>query len=264
MNVRVIRWVAPLVVLLGNPSLIPAQSSAEPHSPSPGAAIATQRPDEREFDPKEYDIPELNGVEVARGSFLVNGKLPRALADYTAEVSGIKQHISIFENGIVSINMEGAGGTIRKKVLLPPDALGRYREALSAEALVDEPYGNAGPNNDKALLRIYREDGTWAERRFNPTLIQSATMAKPLTILSDLLRALSEDREVTNTLTNYVPRVGDQLISDDEHIYRVVRLLDGGNYVELMSTRDPLTLYVAAKDLNQYFVGKRRVAKRDE
>lgn len=264
MSVRVIRWVCSLAIVLGIPAPLLPQQTAEPSSPAPGAAMATQRPDMRESDSKKYDIPELNGVEVARGSFLVNGKLPRALADYTAQVSGIKQHISIFENGIVAVNMEGAGGTIRKKVLLPPDALERYRQALSAEALVDEPRGNAGPNSDKALLRIYRDDGTWVERRFNPTLIQSATMAQPLTILTDLLRVLSEDREVTNTLTNYVPRVGDQLISDDEHIYRVIRLLHEGTYVELRSTRDPLTLYVAAKDLNQYFVGKRRVSKPDE
>lgn len=263
MSVCVIRW-AGCILFFGLPFAAVGQQSSEPASPAPGSAISTPLSDGRRLDLSRYEIPELAGAEVARGSFLVDGRLPRPVADYSATVGGINQRISIFENGIVSVTMAGAGGTIRKKILLPPDALINYKRVLSAEALVDEPRPPDGPNRDKAQLRIYREDGTFTERFFNPTLIQSATMGKPLAILNDLLRALSEDREVSNTLTGYRPKVGDQLVSDDEQTYRVVRVLQGGDFVELMSTRDPLTLYVATKDLHQYFIGKRKFAKADE
>lgn len=263
MSVCVIRWAA-CVLYLGLPVAALCQQSSEPSAPAPGSAISTPLSVDRQLDLSRYEIPELAGAEVARGSFLVNGRLPNPVADYSATVGEITQRISIFDNGIVAVNMRGAGGTIRKKIMLPPDALNNYRNALSAEALIDEPRPPAGPNRDKALLRIYRQDGSYAERVFNPTLIQSATLGKPLAILNDLLRALSEDREASNTLTGYRPKVGDQLISDDEQTYRVVRVLQDGDFVELMSTRNPMTLYVATKDLHQYFIGKRKFAKPDE
>lgn len=227
-------------------------------APAPGSALSLPMPTSRQGDLRRYEIPELAGAEVAHGSNLIEGRLPYPIADYSAMVGKISQRISIFENGIIAVSMKGAGGTIRKRIRIPPDALEAYRKALEAQALEDFWSQPPGTTADRAVLRIYRDDRSHVERIFNPTIVQSASIDRPLQILSDLLRALSEDREATNPLTGYTPRVGDHLVSDDEQTYRIVAILQNGEYLELVSTREPLTLYVAMKDLHNYFIGRRR------
>jgi len=231
-------------------------------APAPGSALSLPVPNSRQMDMSRYDIPELAGAQAAHGSHLVEGRLPRPVADYSALVGKVQQRISIFENGIVAVSMKGAGGTIRKRIRIPPDALEAYRKALQAEALDEFINQTLSSTSDRAVLRIYRDDRSHVERTFNPTFVQSAFIDQPLNILKDLLRALSEDREATNPLTGYTPRVGDHLVSDDEQTYRVVAILQNGEYLELVSTREPLTLYVATKDLHNYFIGRRKTPPR--
>lgn len=259
-----IRWAVSLLCLI-LPSLATAQQPQSESAPPPGSAIAVPLPPSDQIDRRRYEVPELSGAEVARGSFLIEGRLPRPVADYSATMAGIRQRISLFENGIIAVSMTGTGGTIRKRILIPAEALQQYRRSLDPEVLADlPPTQTAGPTQDRAALRIYRQDGSIVERTFNPMVVQSVTLGKPILILNDVLRVLSEEREISNSLTGYTPKVGDHLIADDEQIYRVVRVLQNGEYVELISTREPLTLYVATKDLHNYFIGKRRAPKRDE
>ena len=261
MRVCVIRW-AVFLLCLALP--LPAEPQSE-SSPSPGSAIAVPIPPDEQIDRRRYEVPELAGAEVARGSFLIEGRLPRPIADYSATMAGIRQRISLFENGIVAVSMTGTGGSIRKRIIIPPDALQQYKRSLDPDLLADLPVTQtAGPNQDRAALRIYRGDGSMVERTFNPTIVQTVTLGKPIHILNDVLRVLSEEREVSNSLTGYAPKVGDHLIADDEQTFRVVRVLQNGEYVELISTREPLTLYVATKELSNYFIGKRRAPKRGE
>lgn len=229
-----------------------------PGAPTPGSALSLPMPTSRQADLSRYEIPELAGAEVVRGSHLVDGRLPYPLADYSATVGKLTQRISIFENGIIAVSMKGAGGSIRKRIRIPPDALEAYRKVLEAETLDTFWSQPPGTTADRAVLRIYRDDRSHVERTFNPTIVQSASIDRPLQILNDLLRALSEDREATNPITGYTPRVGDHLVSDDEQTFRVVAVLQNGEYLELVSTREPLTLYVAMKDLHNYFIGRRR------
>lgn len=266
MSVCVIRWVVGASCLAAAVFAAPQEGTPELRDTSPGDAISIPLPTSRMLDLQKYEIPELAGAEVARGSYLVDGKLPRPVADYVASMAGIRQRLSIFENGVVSISMKGTGGTIRKRLIIPPDALAAYKEALDAESLMEAPdhVETMNPTKDYASLRIYRPDGSVVERKFNPTVVQNIAVGKPTMILNDLLRALSEDREATSSLTGYKPRVGDQLIADDEQIYRIVRIVGEGKYVELMSTREPLTLYVAVKDLHNYFIGRRRSSRHNE
>jgi hypothetical protein len=81
------------------------------------------------------------------------------------------------------------------------------------------------------------------------------TLGTQITPLRDLLRAMSEDREVTSTVAGYEPKAGDELVADDHKTYRVVRVVDGANVVELKCLDAPTTIYVAKKDLNLYFIG---------
>lgn len=266
MSVCVIRWVVVASFLAAAVFAAPQEGTPDLRDTSPGDAISVPIPTSRMLDLQRYEIPELAGAEVARGSYLVDGKLPRPVVDYVASMAGIRQRLSIFENGVVSISMKGTGGTIRKRLIIPPDALAAYKQALDAESLMEAPdhIETMNPTKDHASLRIYRDDGSVVERTFNPTVVQNIAVGKPTMILNDLLRALSEDREATSSLSGYKPRVGDQLIADDEQTYRVVRIIDEGKYVELMSTRQPLTLYVAVKDLHNYFVGRRRSSRHHE
>ena len=49
-------------------------------------------------------------------------------------------------------------------------------------------------------------------------------------------------------------KVGDQLVGDDQKVYRVTRIADG-DIVELQCLSQPTRLYVEMKDLYHYFIG---------
>ena len=66
---------------------------------------------------------------------------------------------------------------------------------------------------------------------------------------------------MTNSVANYQAQVGDQLVGDDQKIYRVMRIADG-HIVELQCLSQPTRLYVEMKDLYLYFIGTPGVASR--
>src|SRR5438105_15901431 len=111
---------------------------APPHDitmvdPAPlGGAIAVPLPEAQRRKLKRYDLPELAGARQALGSQLIDGNLPKPLIELMAVESTVRQRISIFEGGLVVIDVSGAGGTIRKKVIIPDDALKSYRKSTSA------------------------------------------------------------------------------------------------------------------------------------
>ena len=72
--------------------------------------------------------------------------------------------------------------------------------------------------------------------------------------LEDLLRAISLDRTVTNSVADYQPQVGDELVSDDRKTWRVERVMN--EIVELRCLGQPSIVYIDKKDLYNYFVGK--------
>ena len=205
---------------------------------------------------KKYDIPDLAGAEQALGSQLIDGRLRKPLVDYIVQEGPVEQRISIFEGGLVVINMTGAS-TIRKRMLIPKDALTAYTGAVSAKALraIDGRELVPSEATRRSQLRVYDADGTFVERKFHPGKILPKSLTDQITPLRDLLRAISEDREVTSSIAGYEPSPGDELVADDQKVYRVMRVVD--LVVELRCITAPTTIYVAKKDLNQYFVGKR-------
>lgn len=223
-----------------------------------GGAIATPLPERQQRRLKRYEIPELSGATQAIGSQLINGELPRPLLDYVVRTSAVDQRISFFEGGLVVVRMTGAGGTILKRVVIPPDALENYLRVTSAARLREVRIHDLSDPTERrrAFLRIYEKDGTFVERVFDPAGTRPRTLQAQITPIEDLLRALSEDRTVTSTVANYNPQVGDELVADDRKVWRVARIIDESGIVELRCTSAPTIMYVARKDLYNYFVGR--------
>jgi len=229
-------------------------SKVDPASPS--SAIATPLPENQRRMLKKYDIPDLAGARQALGSQLIDGRLPRPLIDFLTRDGGVEQRVSIFEGGLVVINMTGAA-TIFKRVIIPPDALAAYQKAASPASLrgVDQTWLALPEIDRRSQLRVYDDDGAYVERVFNPGRVLPKALGDAIAPLRDLLRAISEDRQVTTTLAGYEPQEGDELVADDHNIYRVARVVNG-TVVELKCMTAPTTIYIDKKDLSQYFIGK--------
>ena len=223
---------------------------------APDTVIATPTPNAQQRRMKKYDMPELAGAKQVLGSQLIDGRLPKPLADYVVREAGLEQRVSIFEGGLVVVKMTGAT-SIFKKVIIPPDALASYLRTINAEAVraIDAHALIAPEEGQRALLRVYSDDGTFAERAFHPNRVLPKPLNDQLSPLRDLLRAVSEDRGVTTSIANYEPKEGDELVADDHKVYRVMRIVDGAGVVELKCLDAPTTMYVAKKDLHLYFMG---------
>jgi hypothetical protein len=241
----------------------PPHDSSGVDSAGIGSAIATPLPMSERRRLERYEIPELAGARQAIGSQTIDGELPKPIVDFITHAGIVTQRLSIFEGGLVVVQMTGAGANIRKRLLLPADAASVYVRNLSPDRLATlpkEPAFKIRPNDD-AMLRLYRFDGTVVERHFDPALLMSKTLADQVAPLQDLIRAISIDREVTNSIANYDPATGDLLVADDSRVYKVIRVFGAPPIVELRCVNQPTSIYVAKKDLYNYFIGRREPAE---
>ena len=256
-----------MIILLALAMSAFAQSAPPPTSEPPhditgvdaaplGGAISVPLPEKERRRLKKYEIPELVGSRQAIGSQLIDGRLRKPILDYITEQGPIHQRLSLFEQGLVVIDAHGAGGTIRKKLLIPDDAVKNYLKAISTTSLREvRPTDIALPRDGRrSMLRVYDAPDYYVEREFDPMSTLPKRMADMIMPLEDLLRALCEDRAVTNSVANYQAQVGDQLVGDDQKVYRVIRIADG-HIVELQCLSQPTRLYVEMKDLYLYFIG---------
>ena len=101
----------------------------------------------------------------------------------------------------------------------------------------------------------------FVERQFDPMARLPKTLSDQVVLMRDLLRVIYQDREMTNSVAGYLPKVGDQLVGDDKKVYKVTRVV-GTNIVELRCLSQPTTIYVAVKDLYNYFIGTPGAASR--
>ncbi len=261
------RWLAfAFVVALASPAL--PQSQPEPKTPGHdiskvdpaplGGAIAVPLSERERRKLKKYEIPELIGARQAIGSQLINGQLPKPVLDYYVQNGAIEQRISFFEGGLVVVRLTGAGGTVQKRVIIPDDALRKYLDNLSPARLREiRDYDVSAPTDQRrAFLRLYDKDGSPVERNFDPAGARPRRLHVQIVPLEDLLRSISEDRTVTSTISGYEPKVGDELVGDDRKVYRVERILNDSGIVQLRCISQPTVIYVAKKDLYNYFVGR--------
>jgi hypothetical protein len=226
--------------------------------PAPlGGVIAVPLPESERKRLKRYDIPELVGAQQALGSQLIDGELPRPLADYVVTNAGVIQRLSIFEHGLTVVHMQGTGGTMLKKLILPQDALAAYLKSAAPDVLRLVARDVTPPSDGrKSLLRIYRVDRSYAELAFDPAGAIPKPLGDEIRPLEDLLRAISEDRMVTNSVSGYEPKVGDELVGDDRKVWQVQRIIEDSGIVQLHCVGEPTIMYVAKKDLYNYFIGK--------
>lgn len=222
-----------------------------------GGSIATPLPEAQRRKMQKYDIPELVGSRQALGSQLIDGQLPKPLVDYIAKDGGVVQRLSMFQGGLVVVNVTGVGATIRKKLIIPKDALHSYLKSVNAAALAKiDPFHLETPREGReARLRVYDDKGKYVERSFDPVAVLPKEMNDEVLPLQDLLRAMSEDRGITNSIAGYVPAVGDRLVADDQKVFRVSRIIED-RIVELKCVNQPTTIYVQVKDLYNYFIGR--------
>ena len=227
-----------------------------------GGAISVPLPESERKRLEKYDIPDLAGAQQALGSQLIKGELPKPILDYIANEGPVIERLSMFEGGLVVINVSGAAGTIRKKLLIPADAMKNYLKAVNAEMLAKIPdYSLQKPQQGReARLRVYTTAGKFVERSFDPMAVMPKSMNDQLLPLQDLLRAMYEDRGVTSSVAGYMPKTGDRLVADDQKIYRVMRVIDD-RLVELHCETQPMTIYVATADLHKYFIGTAGAAR---
>ncbi|HYU23677.1 MAG TPA: hypothetical protein VEO74_00620 [Thermoanaerobaculia bacterium] len=261
-----------VILLLAAPLLAqqqPPVADAPPHDiemvePAPlGGAIAVPLPEAQRRRLKKYEIPELAGARQALGSQLIDGALPRPLIDFVSADAKIRERISFFEGGLVVIDVAGAGATIRKRVLVPADALHNYTTAITAARLSSVRVDALVPPRDgrRAALRVYDAPGHFVERQFDPMATLPKRLADQVLPMQGLLRAIYQDRTVTNSVANYAPKEGDELVGDDSRVWRVKRVISD-KIVVLECANQPLTMYVDVHDLYNYFIGKPKAASR--
>src|SRR5260221_3274309 len=173
-------------------------------------AMATPLPVRQQRRLKKYDLPELTGSRQAVGSQLLDGHLPRPLVDYVESAGELRQRISFFEGGLVVIDLDAPWvASIHKRLIIPDDVLKKYLDAASPKALnaVDQGTLRLPAPSRRATVRIY--DGGpphFVERSFDPIMALPKSLSDVVTPLQDLMRAAVEDRQVTNTVANYIPK----------------------------------------------------------
>lgn len=227
--------------------------------PPLGGRVALELSDEERA---RNQFPELAGAQLATGSQLVNGELPKPVVEYIVKTQFALQRISLFENGLAVVHVSDERGRVLKRVVIPMDALDTYRTELSPEKLAETPIAQLKmkATGDMAVIRSYDSMGSHVDRLFDPSAVLPLPLAQRRALLEDLLNALVQDREVTNSVTNYKPRVGDRLVGEDQKTYIVSGIYGQGDTIELTRADQPLKMYVAAKDLNKFMVGARRPA----
>ena len=112
----------------------------------------------------------------------------------------------------------------------------------------------------RAALRVYDGPGHYVEREYDPMSTQPKRLADQVIPMQDLLRAIYQDRAVTNSVSNYAPREGDELVGDDSRVWKVKRVIENKIVVMECATQ-PMTMYVDVHDLHNYFIGKPKASR---
>lgn len=213
------------------------------------ALLAGQREDSRNV------VPELAGAERVTGSILVDGELPAPYIDYIVTLGPEQtQKLSLYQNGLVTMAVRVGTHKTVKQVLFPVQAIDAYREHLHVRALrsITIQPQIATPTAMREIIRIYDQEGKHVERSFDPSLYLPAELERMRLLLLDLARVITEDNEVTNPMSDYVPEAKDRLLDQQMTEWVVVRVVN--DHVELQSSSRPLRVWVRTNQLDEQFL----------
>jgi hypothetical protein len=251
MTLRAARWL-PATLLVLSSGLASGQIGSPSKPDQPPGKTPTQAP--------TLAGAKLSGVSLALGPQRIDGNLRRPLVDYSVKNGARLERVSFFEGGLIVVHLTEPGGVIQKKLLLPDDAEKRYLDHLSAAKLAEIPadlFAFASFEKRKGTLRIY--DGQrFVERSFDPSAALPRALADLIVPLEDLVRAISEDNRLSSHMSGYQPRVGDHVVAEDGTSYLVVRIFGDDSMIELRRDNQPITIYMAKKDLYNHIVGARQ------
>ncbi|MFN2441798.1 MAG: hypothetical protein ABR517_03850 [Thermoanaerobaculia bacterium] len=223
-------------------------------SPPPPTTISIPVPELPDNHMVQYHIVELAGATLVEDDLLVDGRLPKILINFTERLEGVYERLTIFENAVLVVKMEGEGWRMSKRVRIPTEALDKYRAFFTSDELERfRPWSEGDSQRDQTVLRIATGE-TSVERKWPSTAVIPEQIERLRLVLHDVLRALAEDREVTNPVTGYEASVGDVLLGDDQKSYKVIGIRQQGELLELQSLTEPVRRFVAKKDLHLYFV----------
>lgn len=226
----------------------PAATAADPSS-----AISIPVPQLPDREMVHYQVVELAGASPATEDLLADGTPPAVLVDFTSRLERIWQRLTLYENAIIAVEVEGDGWRMAKKVRIPDQALDSYKAFFVTDELERfRPWSPGDASRDQTVLRI-ASGGRDVSRSWPSTAVIPEQIERLRLVLQDVVRALSEDREVTNPIVGYKASIGDVLIGDDQKSYKVVRILQQGALLELESASEPVRRFVAVKDLHLYF-----------
>lgn len=207
-----------------------------------------------------YDVPELYG---SRPHELRSGeRLPQVLAEYVVRSGKLLQRISIFDNGVGVVHLRGGEGNATRRLLLadePIDTVRKVMEQIDIHGLrTSDPFRDP---SEYAELRIAR-GGKLVSIALGANEVQPQSIETLRVVMSDLLAAMMQDRQISNPIAQYHASVGDRLVSEDGRTYRVTRLIEDGSVVELEMTSKPLRIVVPSNLLYKMFVDVRLAEKR--
>lgn len=200
-----------------------------------------------------YDIPELYGSRPFEGSTA----LPAILAEYAVRAGEVYERISIFENGVASIHVTGRERELRKRLIVSEESMKIYREQVAALPLGDLPRSEfALGQKNSARIRITR-NGEIEQREFLPGTILPLSIDNFRRLMTDLLDAIALDEQMTNPIATYTAQAGDRLISEDQKMYTVTRILQEGTIVEVELVGKSQKMYVPTELLPKLFIDVR-------
>lgn len=222
----------------------PALCGETPRTPALASSVST----DEEFG---WEDPELWGA-VPIDAIPDDSVL---LIEWKQVAGSVRQDMRLYEDGHVIVETEDAGLTTARALRLPEDAMEGWRKIIAEFRPPSHAYlpaRNLSGTNTSTLSVRTSADG-FEHYRFSTAAALPSQLGTLRELLDALARAIVNDRQVLNPLSQYTPRKGDHLVDHDGVTYRIMRVVDEHKLVELRREEPPMTLWVTARDLYTMF-----------
>lgn len=238
---------ATLLTALAMSCIFLPSTAAAQADPARAPMLATTVSEDEEIG---WEDPELWGATFVEA---VPEDTP-LLVEYQTAAGAIRQRLELYEGGYVRCEWIEEDETIVRLLRLPEGAADHWKTLL--EPLGRRVDGYTPPSllseSDTSWVTVRTESGM-RTYRFSTAAALPSDLGTIRELLDALAHAVTGDRQISNPLATYEPRVGDVLLGDDEVSYRIIRYLPEQRLVELRRSEPPMTLWVAVRDLYTMF-----------